>query len=283
MKYLSLIVLALGLAACTEDFAPGSLLVGPRLLAVEVSPLEVGPGERVSLSPRYFLPSGAKAPAATWRFCPFTAGPAAGYVCAIPACETTLVAEADGHLEADPTALALSCLATLGASLGGAGTSSSAAELPKVVELAFKLQLSTADDQREVIVRVPYYPKGVPEPRNRPPVIEAVLIGGVLSSTTTAAAPLARDAKLEIVVRTAATSLDTYVDTSGKSRIEEPLVSYYSTAGRFNSDRASGVEASNSLEAIELKDGDDRALTFVVVRDGRGGQTWRGPFEIPIR
>ena len=123
MKVLPLIILALGLAACTEDFAPGSLLVGPRLLAVEVDPLEVGPGERVRLSPRYFVPTGAATPAATWRFCPFTAGPQAGYVCAVPACETTLVAEADGHLEADPTALALSCLATLGASLGGAGTS----------------------------------------------------------------------------------------------------------------------------------------------------------------
>lgn len=283
MRVALLLALVLGLTACTEDFAPGSLLVGPRLLTVEVSPLEVGPGERVTLSPRYFVPAGASAPAATWRFCPFTAGPQAGYACAIPACETTLNAEPDGQLIADPTALALSCLATLGAAAGGAGTSSAAPQLPTVVELAFKIELRSAEDQREVIVRVPYYPKGVPEPRNRAPVIESVTIGGVVSSTTSAAAPLARDGKVEIVVRTAAASLDSYVDTAGNRRTEEPLVSYYSTAGRFDSDRASGVVASNVLEAKELKDSDDKALTFVVVRDGRGGQSWRGPFEIPIR
>ena len=266
MRVALLLALVLGLTACTEDFAPGSLLVGPRLLTVEVSPLEVGPGERVTLSPRYFVPAGASAPAATWRFCPFTAGPQAGYACAIPACETTLNAEPDGQLIADPTALALSCLATLGAAAGGAGTSSAAPQLPTVVELAFKIELRSAEDQREVIVRVPYYPKGVPEPRNRAPVIESVTIGGVVSSTTSAAA-----------------SLDSYVDTAGNRRTEEPLVSYYSTAGRFDSDRASGVVASNVLEAKELKDSDDKALTFVVVRDGRGGQSWRGPFEIPIR
>lgn len=283
MRVLQLLLLVLGLTACTEDFAPGSLLAGPRLLAVEVDPLEVGPGEQLTLSPRYFVPLGGAVPAATWRFCPFTAGPQAGYACAIPACETTLLAEADGRVVADPTALALSCLQTLGAMAGGAGTSSSAPELPKVVELAFKIELRTPEDQREVIVRVPYYPRGVPEPRNRAPVIESVTIGGVVSSTTAAAAPLARDAKVEIVVRTAAASLDSYVDSAGNSRTEEPLVSYYSTAGRFDSDRASGIVASNMLEATELKDGDDKALTFVVVRDGRGGQRWRGPFEIPIR
>ena len=104
-------------AGCAMDFDPVSLLTETRVLAVEVSPLEVGPGERVRLTPRVFVPAGSTtATTATWSFCPFTAGARAGYACALPACETPLTGGADGALDADPTALALACIEKLTAS-----------------------------------------------------------------------------------------------------------------------------------------------------------------------
>lgn len=268
-------------AGCAMDFDPVSLLTETRVLAVEVTPLEVGPGERVRLTPRVFVPAGSTtATTATWSFCPFTAGARAGYACALPACETSLTGGADGALDADPTALALACIEKLtasGVSLG-AGTSTGTPQLPEQVEMLFRLTVAGLT----TLVRVPYYPGGVPMPRNTPPRIAEITLGGVAASTTTPAAPLAKDAKLDVVVRADPTSLDSYVDEADRARNEEPIVSYYTTAGRFENDRADGLDATGTLEAIELLPADTSATVYVVLRDGRGGQVARGPFVVPL-
>lgn len=273
--------------ACSEDYDPPSLLVAtePRLLAIEVAPLDAQPGELVTLTPRLYVP--AEAPTARWRFCPLTTGARGAYACVVPACETALAAEPDGRVIADPTALALACLATLrasGGSIPGApvGTSSTALPEVEVIEMVFTLDLDSSAGTRRAVARLPFYPRGAPTPRNQPPRIAGIELGGVAASTVTPAAPLPREGQLEIVVRTDASSLDPYTDAADLSRTEEPIVSFYSTAGRFESDRASGIEARGLLEAIELAPTDDRAVIYVVVRDGRGGQAVRGPFTVPV-
>jgi hypothetical protein len=176
--------------------------------------------------------------------------------------------------------LAVACIEKLtasGMSLG-TGTSTGAPQLPEKVEMLFRLTVAG----RTTLVRVPYYPKGVPSPRNTAPRIAEVTLGGVAGSTTTPAVPLAKDAKLDVVVRADPSSLDSYVDEADRARTEEPIVSYYTTAGRFENDRADGLDATGTLEAIELLPADTAATVYVVLRDGRGGQVVRGPFVVPL-
>src|SRR5690242_20406472 len=122
------------------NFSPASLLEGPRVLALELTPLEAGPGEIVTVTPHLFVPAGMAPPALAFTFCPLSAGPRLGYACASPACETRLEVWADGTARADPTALALSCLAAL----GGTGTSAGGGDLPEVVEMVIALELRAA-------------------------------------------------------------------------------------------------------------------------------------------
>ena len=83
-------------------------------------------------------------------------------------------------------------------------------------------------------------------------------------------------------MKTLASSLDSYVDPLGRALDEEPIVSFYSTAGRFEDDRATGLVATSELTMSALLEGDRGAQIYVVVRDGRGGQAFRGPIEIVI-
>lgn len=271
-------------AGCAMDFAPPSLLLTTevRVLAVEVSPLDAEPGEQVTATPRLFVPSGLTAAAPTWRFCPLSAGARAAYACVVPACETRLQPGPDGSVSLDPTALALACVETLAGAQPGTG-GAAPGMLPEVVEMILSLDLEVRPGVVQTsIARLPYYPGGAPRPRNRAPVIAGIDVGGVAASTTSAAAPVAEGAQVTWVVRTDPSSLDAYVDALDRPQIEEPIVSFYSTAGRFDSDRASGVAAENVLEASELAAADREAMTYVVVRDGRGGQAIAGPFTLPI-
>ncbi len=275
-------LLALLLTGCAAEFAPPSFLASDeaRLLAVELSPLDAQPGETVTATPRVFVPAASATPAVTWRFCPITAGARAGYACLLPACETSLAPEPDGRVTFDPTALALACVEAL----GGAGGSAAPTALPEVVEMILMLEIEGRPGLVQTsVARLPYYPGGAPTPRNRAPVIAAIEIGGVAASTVTPAAPVAVDGAVTWSVRTDPASLDAYADALDRPRTEEPIVSYYSTAGRFESDRSSGVDTGNVLEAIELAPADREATTYLVVRDGRGGQAVAGPFSIPIR
>jgi len=271
-------------AACASDFPAASLLAAdePRVLAIDVRPLDAQPGETVSLAPFVYVPPGGAAPTLEWRFCPLTGGPQSGYTCLSPACETRVASDAEGRAIVDPTALALACLQSLGATgAPGAGTSTGTASLPEKVEMILTLRATTALGVRESIARLPYYPRGAPLPRNRAPVITRVTIGGTFSSTTTPAAAVTRGTTVDVAVTIDEASLDGYVDVAGLMRTEEPVVSFYTSAGEWRSDRASGLVATNTLDLAEVEAAEIEI--FVVVRDGRGGQAPRGRFLVPLR
>jgi len=286
-------LLLVAATACRNDFKPRSVLADLRVLAIEATPLEVGPGEAVTLVPRRLAPPGAGATITQerWFFCPFSVGASVGYACAVPECEVELTDPAGTPsgdrdvgvaVTADPGARAQECLALLTA--GGeslpAGVPSS---LPQKIELVFRYAARASDgESREAVQLVPFYPGGAPSPRNRPPAIELVDIGGRRVADGDTGPALAPGAQLEVRVQLDPESADTYVDDAGRTLEESLVVSFFTTAGRFDFDRANGPDARVALKYEGIAPADVEAEIWAVATDLRGGQTVAGPFRVPI-
>lgn len=275
----ALAVACAGLAGCSEEFEPASFLEGPRILAVAPSPPEVGPGESVTLAPAVYAPAADPIVGAAWTSCPLSAGAGTGYACAVPSCETPLAPAPDGAVTAIPSALALACLE----SLGGALPSDPGGALPERIETLFRLRVDFASgDAREAVARVPLWLSAPPADRNLPPVLAGVRIGGVPIASGGTAAPLAAGAGVAVEVAVDPASVQTYVDASGRAVVEPVVISFFSSAGRFQDDRRDGPAGVSLLEAVELRPGDVEAEVWVVARDLRGGQAVAGPFGVPL-
>jgi hypothetical protein len=263
---------------CGTDFLPASYLNDLRVLAIFAEPLEVGPGQPVRLRAALYVPPGATVTSTTWTFCPLSAGSVEGYACAVPQCQVTLVPAADGSVTANPTDLALQCLARAGGgSLPGA--------LPEVLQTVFLLKVGTEQGQRrEAVLQVPLYPGGAPADRNLPPAIRSVEIGGVAVYPPAGATPprLARDGALPVHVVVDPASAQPYLDAAGVARVETITVSYFSTAGRFADERSTGLDVSVDLQGKDLGAADVSADVWVAVRDLRGGQALAGPFRVAV-
>jgi hypothetical protein len=283
--------LLLAATACSNDFRPRSVLADLRVLAIEASPLEVGPGESVTLVPRRLAPAGATITEERWFFCPFSIGASVGYACAVPECEVELTDAAGTPsgdrdvgvaVSADPSARAEECLALLTA--GGASLPANVpSSLPQKVDLVFRYLARASDgESREAVELVPFYPGGAPSPRNRPPAIASVEIGGQQVVDGGTGPTLAPGAQLEVRVELDPASADTYVDDAGRTLTETPVVSFFTTAGRLDFDRANGPDARVALKYEEIGAADVEAEIWAVATDLRGGQTVAGPFRIPI-
>ncbi len=292
--------LALLGAACSNDFTPRSVLADLRVLAIQASPLEVGPGERVTLTPVRLAPP-ATDPASIeehWTFCPFSIGATVGFACAVPACEVPLqpdaspsgdpvVGVADPHalgitVTADPGALAQQCLAQLAAQ--GALPPNVPSELPPKVSMVFRYVASASDGEtREAVQLVPFYAGGAPANRNQRPDIQKVEIGGTDVSTGTSLPALGPGAQLEFHVQLSPASVQSFVDDAGRTIQETLVVSFFTTAGRFDFDRASGPDARVKLKYDHIAPSDGDAQLWAVATDLRGGETVRGPFTVPIQ
>jgi hypothetical protein len=281
MMRLSLASLVL-VAGCGGKFLEPSVLADLRVLAVEASPLEAGPGDRVTLRAVIYQPPGESLAGQRWTFCPFTAGATTAYRCALPACETELVVAADGGVAAEPVSLAAACAARLLAD-GGPSAALPAASIPSQVEGVFlATHRGSSGLERQTALPLPLWLAAPPPSRNRPPAIAGVSLGGEPLLPATPARTLAAGASAELRVQVDPQSLDTYADAAGRSRLEEPVVFFYTTAGRFSASLQSGTDVGVQLKLEQLEPGDDVALLYVVVRDGRGGQTAAGPFTVEI-
>ena len=274
-----LAALLLALAACATDFVPESYLDGLRVLAVVASPTELGPGESVTLTPAvYASPADPlDTTKTTWTFCPFTLGSTGSFACALPACEVALTPAADGTVTADPTALALDCLSKLDAS---PPPGFEPGVVPASIDTAFRARFETLGGEiREALKRVTLHTQAAPSPRNLPPVIQAVELGGAPAA---GGATLAAGGKLRVTVRVDPASIETYQDGNGRSVTESVTVWFYSTAGRLDDVRGSAPVAETDLVAKELRDGDTQARVWVVARDLRGGEAVAGPFTVGL-
>jgi len=272
-------VLAAALASgCASDFLPASYLNDLRVLAILAEPLEVGPAQPVTLRAALYVPPGATVTSAAWTFCPVSAGSVAAYACAVPECQVALAPAPDGSVTANPSDLALQCLAAAG---GGAPPTA----LPEVVQTVFRLQVETDQRQRrEAVLQVPLHPAGAPPDPNLPPTIRSVEIGGVAVYPPPGSAPpgLEPGGTLPVHVLVDPASAQPYLDAAGLARVETITVSYFTTAGRFADDRSTGLDVSGDLQGTDLGPADVSADVWVAVRDLRGGQALAGPFRVAI-
>ncbi len=286
------LVLAATGAACSADFTPRSVLADLRVLAIQASPLEAGPGETVILTPVRLAPPGTGATITDerWFFCPFSVGGTVGYACAVPACEVAL--HPDGSpsgdpvrgvaVTADPGALAQQCLAQLAAQ--GGAPPSVPSQLPQKIDTVFRY-LATASDgaTREAVQLVPFYLDGAPAVRNLPPVIQEVDIGGQKVNDGDTGSALVPGAELEVRVQLDPSSIQSYLDDAGRTIEETLVVSFFTTAGRFDYDRANGPDARVKLKHEKIGASDSAAQLWAVATDLRGGETVAGPFTVPIQ
>jgi hypothetical protein len=281
-------VLLLALAAgCGPSFTPRSVVADLRVLAIRASPLEVGPDDSVTLDAVRLAPPGGTIVDERWTFCPFSIGSTVAYACAVPACETALApaGAASGDVSArvtlSPGALARQCVAQLSGS--GALPPDVPGQLPEVVATIVRYVVRGSDgSSREAVQRLPLYPGGAPADRNLPPTISSVSIGGVEVDPSAGPDPtLASGATLEVRVVLTPESAQTYVD-AGRTLTEQLVVSFYTTAGRFDYDWANGPDASVKLKGEELSSGTTEGRLWVVARDLRGGETVGGPYRILV-
>ncbi len=268
---------ALLVCGCTADFTPRSVLDDLRVIALVTSPLEAGPNDVVTITPFTIPPPGGAIRSEQWTFCPVSIGATAAYQCAIPQCEVPLTPGADRTVTLRPGDLARACLASFAAP--GQVTGAIPDQLTTVVRY-----VATADggQVREAVQRLTLFTQGDPPARNHAPIITGVQIGGqdVLGGAPPPA--LAAGGSLEVRVLIDPASFETYVDASGTTLQESVVVSYYTTAGRFDYDRANGPDARVNLNWNSIRPTDLAADVWVVARDLRGGETVVGPFNVPV-
>ncbi len=295
MRALRLVLLVAAAAACGPSFPPRSVVFDTRVLAIEATPLAVGPTDSVTLRAFRVGPScDPPGPIVSerWSFCPFSVGSSAGYACAVPECEGSILlpevplVSACGFsspVTATPGALAEQCLALLASS--GAIPPGVPGAVPERVDVLFRYTAQgTSGPPREAVQRIPLYPAGAPADPNLPPGIVSVAIGGTTwapDGTRTGDVPvLPRGGSLDVVATLDPNSAQQYGE-GGRTLTEQLVVSFYGTAGRFDYDRANGPVASVKLKDEETG-GATSALVWVVARDLRGGETVGGPYDVAI-
>jgi hypothetical protein len=260
---------------CTNDFAPQSDLLGLRVLALVADPLELAPGQSVTIQPRDYLPPGSSVASQRWTFCPLSAGSVSAYACAVPQCEVDLPPAADGSVTANPTQLVTQCLGAAGGTIP--------ADLPAQILTVFRYRVATADGaSRDAVLQIPQWTRQAPANPNLPPVITGVEIGGVAAQVGVPTPPLAVNGKLPVRLLIDPSSVQTYVDAAGVQQTETMTAYYYSTAGRFSDGLATGTDTTVNLEGTDLLPGQTSAEIWIVALDLRGGQAVAGPFTVPI-
>ncbi len=267
------LALLVGAAGCTNDFTPQSDLTGPRVLALVASPLELLPGEDVTLRPEDYL-AGVSDPGRRFTFCPVTAGAVSGYACAVhgPRCEVDLPV-VGGVVTANPTALIADCIASLGVA---------APTLPDQILTVFRYELAAgAGAPREAVLQVPQWTVAPPAgwERNLPPVILGVEIGG-RPATSPPSLPVNGSLPVRLLIDPA--SVQTYVDAAGVTRSETMTGYFYTTAGTFSDGVTTGTDTTVELQATGIPPGATSLEVYVVALDLRGGQAVAGPFTVPI-
>ena len=283
MKKAHLAALSLLAAACAGDLPPRSVLQDLRVLALIAKPLEAQLGDEVTVGALTVAPPGAAVSTVAWSFCPFTVGATASDACAVPACEVQLTPAPDGSVTADPGALAADCLQKF----GGAAVAGSAlpAQIPDQLQTLFRYVVTASDNSsREAVLRIPFYPRGVPADRNQPPVVTSLTIGGqamVLAPPPTGSVgTVPKGGQLEIRVVLDPASVQRYQDSSGRTVDEQLFVSFYTTGGRFDFDRGVGLDENVQLKDEKVPADVTSAQVYAVAHDDRGGTTVLGPYTV---
>jgi len=271
----SLTAALLLVAGCTNDFVPQSSLEGLRVLALVADPLELAPGQAVTVRPQDWLPPGSSIAEQRFTFCPLSAGAVAAYACAVPQCEVDLAPAPDGSVTANPTQIISQCLGAAGGTIP--------ADVPDQILTVFRYRVtSTKGESRDAVLQIPQWTRLPPPDPNLPPVIAGVEIGGLPAQVGVPTPPLPVNGLLPVRLLIDPLSVQAYVDAAGVSQTETMTGYYYSTAGRFANGLATGVDTTVDLEGTYLLPGQTTAEVWLVAVDLRGGQAVAGPFTVPI-
>ena len=159
------------------------------MLALVADPLELAPGQPVTIQPWNYLPPGSTVVEQRWTFCPVSAGAVAAYACAVPQCEVDVPASPDGSVTANPTAILLQCL--------GIGGGVLPPSVPDQLLTVFRYRIATdARDSRDAVLQIPQWTRRAPTDPNLPPVILGVEIGGQPAQVGVPTPPLPVDGLL---------------------------------------------------------------------------------------
>lgn len=271
----SLTAALLLLAGCTNDFVPQSSLDGLRVLALVADPLDLAPGQAVTVQPRNWLPPGSSIAEQRFTFCPLSAGAVSAYACAVPQCEVDLAPAPDGSVTANPTQIISQCLGAAGGAIP--------ADVPDQILTVFRYRVaSTLGESRDAVLQIPQWTRLPPPDPNLPPVIVGVEIGGLPAQVGVPTPPLPVNGLLPVRLLIDPLSVQNFVDAAGVSQTETMTGYYYSTAGRFANGLATGVDTTVDLEGTYLLPGQTTAEIWLVALDLRGGQAVAGPFTVPI-
>ncbi len=276
----SLLAASLLTAGCTNDFAPQGDLLGLRVLALVANPLELAPGQPVTIQPRNYLPPGSTVVEQRWTFCPISAGAVAAYACAVPQCEVDVPASPDGSITTNPTTKLLECLKVINPDLPPGVLPPS---VPDQLQTVFRYRVATDDAvSREAVLQIPQWTRRAPSDPNLPPVILGVEIGGQPARVGVPTPPLPVDGLLPVRLLIDPLSVQTYVDAAGVTQTETMTGYFYTTAGTFSAGITTGTDTTTDLEGTGLLPGQTTAEVWVVALDLRGGQAVAGPFTVPI-
>jgi hypothetical protein len=300
-----LVPVLIAAAGCGVEFTPRSVVEDTRVLAIVATPLELGPADSVTLTawragPHHEDPAADLIADDHWSFCPFSIGATAGYACAVPECEEhvtlTQPALARGYgpsnpLTASPGDLARQCVERLAAAgTLPPGVPTDPAQWPSKVEVLFRYRVTAEGSrEREAVQRIAVYPAGAPTgaDANVAPVIASVAIGAPTdvvweNGASTPLVPVLRSGEsLDVRVLLTPESAQRYAQ-GDRTLTEQLVVSFYSSAGRFDYDWANGPDASVKLKGEDLAASTVDAQVWVVARDLRGGEAVAGPIALSV-
>ena len=270
-----------GLAACAPEFTPRSVLEDVRVLALVAEPPEIGLAGTTSVTAHTYAPAGA-AVTWSWSFCPYSIGSTAGYACIVPECEQDL--PPGNPVAVAPQAETDRFLACVAARSGGTLPPGLPAQLPEVVEMIVRYTGRDAGGAvlRQAVQRLPVHTLGPPPAPNQNPVIQLVSIGGQQMPPPAGGPAPVLPPGGELEVRALLGDPESYLDPAGRTVQEQLVVSFFTTAGRFDYDRALGPDARVKLQHQEVVPGTTLAQVWAVARDLRGGEAIAGPFDVAI-
>lgn len=284
---------ALLVAGCAAEFTPASVVEDLRVLAMVADPPELRLSPAAGTNTVTVLHALAVAPPSTpggapripapasvaWSFCPYSIGASSGYACAIPECESALVAAADGGVTVDPLLEVMrpACQAALGA-LGGGGPGGPGAG--GSIEMLVRYVATLDGLRREAVQRIPVWFGAPPAwEANLNPVIAAVTTGADCAG----GAPGCSVTEVTLDVTIDPSSFQPYPGGVDRTVEETMVVSFFTTAGRFKYGSGQATSAvprtGTVLQAKELGNARE-ALVWVVARDLRGGEAVQGPLTV---
>ncbi|MBX5483167.1 MAG: hypothetical protein IRZ16_15200 [Myxococcaceae bacterium] len=305
------VVIAVGgllLASCAEDFTPATDVAGLRVLGIRSEPAEVAPGQLAEVSALVVDPTApARHNTLVWISCdpdPFDLNRSACSDLEQLADASSLFAPGDGGTPDLPPGMKLAGFgdkayyappADLFDALDGGDPRRQSGTVAQLLLLAIAEEVSPTATQEELkalfervrthevasvlaLFRVRVSESTEP---NHNPQIGAVLVDGepVPAGAHVTVTP-GRDARIRFTApEESLESWDQPLPTGVERRTERLVASPYTTGGLFNFERVAVNEDFDTVYTPPSGTGDDplpvRGRFWVVVRDTRGGQSWR--------